>query len=118
DSLSNIKERLRGEALQWSLGVIAEDSWIVIHVPCLCERASMEPRRDRRGFLWPRDRAGRRHTAPMEPRRDRRGFAKQAPATTSKSPALQWSLGVIAEDSRAAARFAGAGNGGLQWSLG
>src|SRR5690606_4043942 len=65
------------DRLQWSLGVIAEDSgesssFRARHT----HRASMEPRRDRRGFSGSRDSALDNDPASMEPRRDRRGFPR------------------------------------------
>src|SRR5690606_9269884 len=66
----------RTEGLQWSLGVIAEDSLrspARLHPP---RHASMEPRRDRRGFVpYPLEVLAEALAASMEPRRDRRGFS-------------------------------------------
>src|SRR5690606_6373406 len=66
--------------LQWSLGVFAEDSapvrLVVGHG--LADRASMEPRRDRRGFgMWTKPDPSPIAGASMEPRRDRRGFPRR-----------------------------------------
>src|SRR5690606_20413242 len=80
--LSDLRPPLTGSSptvlpkLQWSLGVIAEDSPLA------------------------RCRRRRYARASMEPRRDRRGFAEWLAAFEARRIVLQWSLGVIAEDSQ------------------
>src|SRR5690554_6315226 len=54
----------------------------------------------------------------MEPRRDRRRFAREQGGKTAAEFQLQWSLGVIAEDSEHSDPSVVAQAMMLQWSLG